>query len=97
MYEEQNISTVELSTSGGSIRMGVLTGDGRFLKGRISCMQVYNKALTEREVRAVRGLCFHKGLCTVMAIHRKQTSLSSNFSPHRRGHEKVNFIPVIFL
>ena len=63
VYEEQNISTVELDTS-GSVRMGVLTGDNRFLKGRISCMQVYNKALTEKEVHAVRGLCFHKGMCT---------------------------------
>ena len=59
--EEQNISTVELHTY-GAVRMGVLTGDDRFLKGRISCMQVYNKALMEREVHAVRGLCFQKGL-----------------------------------
>ena len=61
VYEEQNISTVQLNTS-GAVRMGVLTGDDRFFKGRISCMQVYNKALTEREVHAVRGLCFQKGL-----------------------------------
>ena len=61
VFEEQNISTYELNTT-GAVRMGVLTGDDRFLKGRISCMQVYNKALTEREVHAVRGLCFHKGL-----------------------------------
>ena len=53
---------VELNTAGGSVRMGVLTGDGRFLKGRISCMQVYDRALTEREVHAVRGLCFERGL-----------------------------------
>ena len=60
--EEQNISTVELNTSGGSVRMGVLAGDDRFLKGRISCLQVYNRALTEREVHAVRGVCFERGL-----------------------------------
>ena len=72
--EEQNISTVELNTSGAAVRMGALTRDGRFIKGRISCMQVYNKALTEREVQAVRGLCFHKGLFTAMAIHRRQKS-----------------------
>ena len=88
VYEEQNISTIELSTSGGSIRMGVLTGDGRFLKGRISCMQVYNKALTEREVRAVRGLCFQKGLFATISIQRKQTSLSFSFSPLKTGHLK---------
>ena len=61
VYEEQNINTHELDTS-GAVRMGVLTGDDRFLKGRISCMQVYNKALTEREVHAVRGLCLQRGL-----------------------------------
>ena len=67
--EEQNIGTHELSTS-GAVRMGVFTGDDRFLKGRISCMQVYNKALTEREVQAVRGLCFHKGLCASKGYFR---------------------------
>ena len=69
VYEEQNISTVELSTSGGPVRMGVLTGDNRFLKGRISCMQVYNRALTEREVQAVRGLCFERGLFQPIYSH----------------------------
>ena len=67
--EEQNIGTHELSTS-GAVRMGVLTGYDRFLEGRISCMQVYNKALTEREVQAVRGLCFHRGLCAAKGYFR---------------------------
>ena len=66
VYEEQNISTVELNTT-GAVRMGMLTGDVRFLKGKISCMQVYNKALTEKEVHAVRGLCFQKGLFVVIS------------------------------
>lgn len=61
VHEEQNISTHELHTS-GAVRIGVLTGDARHFTGRISCMQVYNKALTESEVHAVRGLCFQKGL-----------------------------------
>ena len=67
VYEEQNmnIGTHELNTS-GAVRMGVVTGDNRFLKGRISCMQVYNKALTEREVHAVKGLCFKKGLFEII-------------------------------
>ena len=74
VYEEQNVSTYELNTT-GAVRMGVLTGDNGFLKGRISCIQVYNKALTEREVHAVRGLCFQKGLFEAVSIHNKQTSL----------------------
>jgi len=52
--------------------MGVVTGDDRLLKGRISCMQVYDKALTEREVHAVRGLCFQKGLFE--AIHSQSNT-----------------------
>ena len=71
VYEEQNINTHELNTS-GAVRMGVVTGDDRLLKGRISCMQVYNKALTEREVHAVRGLCFQKGLFE--AIHSQSNT-----------------------
>ena len=64
VYDVQNIGTVELSTQ-GAVRVGALDGDNRFLKGRISCMQVYNKALTEKEVRAVRGLCHQKSLFEV--------------------------------
>ena len=61
----QNIGTHELHTS-GDVRMGFMTADNRNFKGRISCMQVYDKALTEREVHAVRGLCFKKGLFDVI-------------------------------
>ena len=68
VYEEHNIRIHELNTT-GAVRMGVLTGDDRFLKGRISCMQVYNKALTEREVHAIRGLCFQKGLFEAVSIN----------------------------
>ena len=55
-----NVGRFELKTQ-DVIRMGAKDGDPRFLKGRISCFQVYDKALTEREVQAVRGLCFRKG------------------------------------
>ena len=65
VYDMQNVGTVQLSTH-GSVRLGALDGDLRFLKGRISCVQVYDKALTEREVHAVRGLCFEKGLFDVI-------------------------------
>ena len=60
VYEELDINRHELNTT-GAVRMGAVTGDGRFLKGRIFCLQVYNKALTEREVHAARGLCFERG------------------------------------
>ncbi|KAL9982723.1 hypothetical protein ACROYT_G004806 [Oculina patagonica] len=59
VYDVQNIGTHELDTS-SAVRMGFMTADNRNFKGRISCMQVYNTALTEREVHAVRGLCYQK-------------------------------------
>ncbi|XP_078357236.1 uncharacterized protein LOC144642118 [Oculina patagonica] len=59
VYDVQNIGTHELDTS-SAVRMGFITADNRSLKGRISCMQVYGTALTEREVHAVRGLCSRK-------------------------------------
>ncbi|XP_068715836.1 uncharacterized protein [Montipora foliosa] len=37
-----------------SVRMGVKTGDGRFYKGRIAQMQVYNDALNEKQVQEIK-------------------------------------------
>ena len=36
-----------------NIRMGVKIGDGRFFKGRIAQMQVYNKALSQQQIVAI--------------------------------------------
>ena len=36
-----------------SIRMGVKSDDGRFFKGRIAQMQVYNKALNKQQIKAI--------------------------------------------
>ena len=37
-----------------NIRMGVKIGDGRFFKGRIAQMQVYNKALSQQQIKALQ-------------------------------------------
>ena len=37
-----------------SIRMGVKAGDGRYFKGRIAEMQVYNVALTQEQIQAIQ-------------------------------------------
>ena len=44
---------LDLATQ-NSIRMGVKSGDGRFFKGRIAQMQVYDKALTQRQIQAIK-------------------------------------------
>ncbi|XP_022799212.1 discoidin-1 subunit B/C-like isoform X1 [Stylophora pistillata] len=38
-----------------NVRMGVKNGDGRFFKGRIAQMQVYNVALSQKQIQAIRS------------------------------------------
>ena len=37
-----------------NVRMGVKTGDMRYFRGRIAAMQIYDVALTEGQVKAVK-------------------------------------------
>jgi len=37
-----------------SVRMGVRIGDRRYFKGRIAQMQVYNVALTQKQIQAIK-------------------------------------------
>ena len=46
---------LELATQ-DSIRMGVKTGDGRYFKGRIAQMRIYNRALTQEQIQAIQKL-----------------------------------------
>lgn len=39
-------------------RMGAKTGDNRSFRGRITCMQVYDTALTVREMKLAKARCF---------------------------------------
>ena len=38
-----------------SVRMGVKSGEGRYFKGRIAQMQVYNAALTKEQIQAIKS------------------------------------------
>ena len=40
------------------VRLGVKIGDRRYFKGRIACVQIYNRALSARMIRRVRKRCF---------------------------------------
>ena len=44
------------------IRMGVKIGDGRYFKGRIAQMQVYNYALSQEQIKATQGRKFLVGM-----------------------------------
>lgn len=43
-------------------RMGARIGDRRYFRGRISCMQVYDRALTTRQILRRKRRCFRKGI-----------------------------------
>ena len=53
------IGKIFLSTS-DNVRVGARRGDGRFFKGKIACLQVYNYALTGKQQLAVKNVCFKK-------------------------------------
>ena len=36
---------------------GINLNDTRYFKGRISCLQIYNNALTQQQIRAARYKC----------------------------------------
>ena len=46
---------LELATQ-DSIRMGVKTGDGRYFKGRIAQMRIYDRALNQEQIQAIQKL-----------------------------------------
>ena len=70
---KRNIGTTigDLSTS-WNVRMGArATKDGNYFKGRISRMQVYDRALTQREVEVVSSTLtgeFHHFRPTVLSL-----------------------------
>ena len=43
------------------VRLGARVGDKRYFKGRMSCVQVFSKALSGRHIRAARKTCFRPG------------------------------------
>ena len=57
--QQMNLGKVELSTD-KDIRIGSGQGEGDSFEGRISCLQIYDKALTRDEVSAVRNRCFQE-------------------------------------
>ena len=54
MVQTLNIGAgLDLATQ-DPIRMGVKAGDGRYFKGRIAQMQVYNDALSQEQIQAIQ-------------------------------------------
>ena len=57
--QQMNLGKVELRTD-RDIRIGSGQGNGDSFEGRISCLQIYDKALTRDEVVAIRNRCFQE-------------------------------------
>ena len=57
---ELTVGTFELATQ-GAVRMGAMSGASQFFKGRISCLQVYDRALTAQMIQNSRDRCPVKG------------------------------------
>ena len=52
----RDIGRIRLATN-YPVRMGARIGDGRFFKGRISCMQVYNGAFSRSQLISKKRRC----------------------------------------
>ena len=57
------IGRIRLATN-YPVRMGARIGDRRYFRGRISCMQVYNGALSRSQVISKKRKCFRRGKLT---------------------------------
>lgn len=54
------IGRIRLATN-YPVRMGARSGDRRYFKGRVTCLQVYSVALTAAQVRRAAKKCFKAG------------------------------------
>ena len=57
MIKELNIGTFEIA-SAEPVRIGKTDHDRRYFRGRVSCIQVYDIALTQEEIAATKNRCF---------------------------------------
>lgn len=56
----KRIGRIRLATN-YPVRMGARIGDRRYFRGRISCMQVYDQALTTSQILRRKKRCFTRG------------------------------------
>ena len=61
------IGRIRLATQ-HPIRVGAKIGDGRYFRGKISCIQIYNVALTARQIAARERRCFMTRKCVLINL-----------------------------
>ena len=75
MVKSRHIGQIALMTN-YPLRIGAREEDDRYFKGKISCIQIYNKALLESQIGDLRH-CPKKGSFLHLAIFN-DTNLPSN-------------------
>lgn len=66
----RRIGRIRLATN-YPVRMGARIGDRRYFRGRISCMQVYGKALNKAQILDRRKRCFRKGEFSSLTVSQQ--------------------------
>ena len=61
------VGNIELNTK-GMLRLGALSTDDRYFRGKISCLQIYDEALKESAVLQARNRCDKKGISKAMSF-----------------------------
>ena len=56
--QRKNLKKLKLCTD-GKIRIGGREEEDKSFQGRISCLQIYDKELTTKEITAVKNRCFN--------------------------------------
>lgn len=67
LVASRRIGRIKLSTN-HPIRIGAIDGDRRRLRGRVFCVQVYDKPLTRAQIANVAKKCFLKGEFTLYSL-----------------------------
>ena len=57
LISQRNIGKIELATNYAAIS-GKKPRDKRIFRGRIACLQIFDRALTGRQLRAIKRKCF---------------------------------------
>lgn len=86
--QQMNLGKLELRTD-RDIQIGSGQGNGDSFEGRISCIQIYDRALTREEVTAVRNRCFmddHRmypvlSIFLIEICHQLRARLHQSFHP----------------
>jgi len=66
MVKSRNIGQIKLATQ-YPIRIGARDGDERRFAGKISCLQIYNKALDEQQIGNLKS-CPVKGMTLITVL-----------------------------